>query len=189
MLSRANPSRGGDAKPGVSRADETAQPPASPCRPAHERGMGKTTEVRFNMPYVISGSRRTRRLLGAAALGLSLVCAAPAAAATTASNPLSCVPSGTFTQVFSAFSDTALYTPAPGGNIESPLTGWTLTGGAARVSGNEPFYVGRSSDRTSLSIPAGGSAVTAPMCIDQTYPFFRLFARNAGQLKSGLKVD
>jgi hypothetical protein len=151
--------------------------------------MGKTTEVRFKMPYVIGGSRRTRRLLSAAALGLSLVCAAPAAAATTASNPLSCVPSGTFTQVFSAFSDSALYTQAPGGNIESPLAGWTLTGGAARVSGNEPYYVGRASDRTSLSIPAGGSAVSAPMCIDQTYPFFRLFARNTGQLKSGLKVD
>src|SRR3954468_14619621 len=174
MLSRANPPRGGDAKPGVSRADETAQPPASPCRPVREYGMGKTTEVRFKMPYVVGGPRPPRRLWSPPALGLSLVCPAPAAAATTASNPLSCVPSGTFTQVFGAFSDSALYTSAPGGNIESPLTGWTLTGGAARVSGNEPFYVGHPSDRTSLSIPAGGSAVTAPMCIDQTYPFFRL---------------
>jgi hypothetical protein len=139
------------------------------------------------MPFVI-GSRRLGRV-SAIALGLSLAVAAPAAAATTASNPLSCAPGGALSHVFAGFGDTALYTVAPGGNMEATLTGWTLTGGAARVAGNEPYYVGSRADRTSLTLPGGSTAVTAPMCIDETYPLFRLFARNTGVVKSGLKVD
>ena len=43
--------------------------------------------------------------------------------------------------------------------------------------------------RNSLSLPAGSSAVTAPICIDSTYPYFRLFAKNAGTGKSSLKIE
>ena len=139
------------------------------------------------MPFVI-GSRRLGRL-AAIAFGLSLATAGPAAAATTASNPLQCAPSGVFSHVFADFGDTALYTAAPGGSMESTLAGWTLAGGAARVAGNEPYYVGSPTDRSSLNLPGGSVVVTAPMCIDETYPRFRLFARNTGVVKSGLKVD
>jgi hypothetical protein len=140
------------------------------------------------MPFVID-SRRLGRL-AAIACGLTLAAAAPGtASAATASNPLACTPSGVFSHTFADFGDTALYTPAPGGSIESGLTGWTLTGGVTRVAGNEPYYVGSRSDRYSLNLPGGSTAVTAPLCIDETYPLFRLFARNTGVVKSGLKVD
>ena len=64
--------------------------------------------------------------------------------------------------------------------VENGSTGWTLSGAAAVTSGNEPWKIGGASHANSLSLPAGSSAVTAPICIDQTYPYFRLFAKNAG---------
>ena len=57
------------------------------------------------------------------------------------------------------------------------------------TGGNEPWKIGGASHANSLSLPAGSSAVTAPICIDATYPYFRLFAKNAGTGKSVLKID
>ena len=73
--------------------------------------------------------------------------------------------------------------------LEDGATGWTLTGGANVVAGNEPWKIGGSWHRNALDLPAGSSAVTAPLCIDETYPHFRLFARNAGSLKGALKIE
>jgi hypothetical protein len=137
------------------------------------------------MPSVI---RPTRRLLAAAvvAAGALLAAAAPASAASAA--PAVCV-TPKFSQVFLPWKDSALYTLAPGGDFETGLPGWTLGGGARPVTGNESFYVGKATDRTSLSLPPGGSAVSAPMCIDRTYPSFRFFARNLGSTKADLRVE
>jgi hypothetical protein len=141
------------------------------------------------MPFITTSSRRTGRLL-AAISGLALFVAAPAAqAATTAANPQKCVPQPALRQAFLPWADRGQYTLSPGGDIESPLAGWTLTGGARVVAGNEPFYVGRTVDKASLSLPTGSSVVTAPICIDDTYPWFRLFARNTGDSKANLKVE
>jgi hypothetical protein len=141
------------------------------------------------MPFITTSSRRIGRGL-AAICGLALVVAAPAAqAATTAANPQNCVPQPALTQAFLPWGDAGQYTLSPGGNLESPLTGWTLTGGARVVAGNEPFYVGRTTDRSSLSLPAGSSVLTAPICIDDTYPWFRVFVRNNSGQAASLKVD
>jgi hypothetical protein len=141
------------------------------------------------MPFITNSSRRTGRLL-AAISSLALLAAAPAAhAATTAANPQNCVPQPALKQAFLPWTDTGQYTLSPGGDLESPLAGWVLSGGARVLGGNEPFYVGRSVDKASLSLPTGSSVITAPICIDDTYPWFRLFARNAGDLKASLKVE
>ena len=44
-------------------------------------------------------------------------------------------------------------------------------------------------DRASLSLPAGTSVVSSPMCIDRTYPSFRFFARNLTAGKGSLQVE
>jgi hypothetical protein len=68
---------------------------------------------------------------------------------------------------------------APDGNLEGSLTGWTLTGGATRVAGGEPYDVDGSTGAYSLSLPAGSSAQTPASCVDAAYPTFRFFAANS----------
>ena len=136
------------------------------------------------MPYVIPRTRNALAVIAATA-GALFAGTAPSPAATT--TPSVCV-TPSFSQIFLPWKDNALYTLSPGGSFETGATGWTLTG-ARTVPGNESFYVGGTSHRTSLSLTAGTSAVSAPMCIDRTYPSFRFFARNAGASSSELRVD
>lgn len=138
------------------------------------------------MPFVISGARKGGRI-AALAVGLGLACAAPATATTVAANPYGCVVDHRLSTPFSQFGDTAFYALAPAGNFETAARGWTLTGGSV-VSGNQPFKIG-APGTSSLRLAGGGVAVSAPMCIDSTYPHFRVFARNLGNLKSPLKAE
>jgi hypothetical protein len=139
------------------------------------------------MPYIISASKRGGRVL-AVALGLAALFAGPAHAANIA-NPYDCTPDATLSQSFSAWHDYGEYTPVSNAGLENGAAGWTLTGGAAVVGGNEPWYLGGAGNRNALDLPAGSSAVSAPLCIDETYPYFRLFARNAGATKDALRID
>jgi hypothetical protein len=101
---------------------------------------------------------------------------APAAnAAKIAGAEAACAPRA-FTTVFAKWSDSALYTLAPGGSFESTATGWTLTGRAAVVAGSSPFATGKSS----LSLPAGASALSGPICVEKGYPSWRFAARSTG---------
>lgn len=95
---------------------------------------------------------------------------------------------------FARWLDTADYTPAPGGTLEGGAAGWTLTGGAKVVAGNEPFYVsGNRADSHSLALPAGATAQTPVMCVGLEHPTMRLVARSnaplLATLTSALKVD
>jgi hypothetical protein len=139
------------------------------------------------MPFIISGSKRGGRVL-AATLGLAALIAAPAHAAGIA-NPYDCTPQATLTQSFSAWSDYGQYTPVLNAGLEDGSAGWTLSGGAAVVAGNEPWKIGGASNTNALDLPAGSAAVTAPICIDATYPYFRLFARNASTGKTAMKIE
>jgi hypothetical protein len=141
------------------------------------------------MPFITTSSRRIGRVL-VATCGLALLVAAPAAqAATTAANPQNCVPQPALKQAFLPWGDGGQYTLSPGGDLESAPAGWLLSGGARIVAGNEPFYVGHTNDKASLSLPAGSSVVTSPICIDDTYPWFRVFARNNSGQAAGLNVE
>jgi hypothetical protein len=138
------------------------------------------------MPFIINPSRGGRRLaLACAALSLLV---APAAQAAPSAPDTRCTGQA-FGQTFRAWNDRGSYTLSPGADIEGDLAGWTLTGGAGPVAGNEPFRVGGPLDARSLALPDGSSATSAPICVGINYPFARLFARNAGSARTSLGVE
>jgi hypothetical protein len=165
--------------------------------------VGARTRRRSNkeidpVPFVTNHWRRTGGLLAMAVGLVTLLSAGPASAATTsdatliktaAANPLGCVVNNALSKPLAGLGDFADYALAPGGNFESGAPGWLLTGGAAVVAGNETAYVGSRADRSSLALPSGSTATSATMCIDGTYPHFKVFARNTGSTKSTLKVE
>jgi hypothetical protein len=92
-------------------------------------------------------------------------------------------------QVFLRWLDPLRYELAPGGAAES-ATGWTLSGGARIVSGNEPWKVGNSRDSKSLQLPRGSRATTGVMCVGIGHPVMRFFARRtSGFLLDSLAVE
>src|SRR5687768_6423400 len=111
-------------------------------------------------------SPRSIRLAGIG-LAFAFALAAPAAAS-------AC--SGKASQPFSPWGDFNFYELAPNGTLES-TNGWTLTGGAKLVKGSEPFAVTGRLGQYSLSIPAGATATSPAMCIDDARPTFRFFGR------------
>jgi len=95
-------------------------------------------------------------------------------------------------QPFLPWLDVANYTPLPGGDFESGAAGWNLTGGSAVAKGNESYYVAGEKDSHSLTVPSGGSATSATICVGIEHPTVRFFAkRNSGGLlgTSTLRVD
>ena len=86
---------------------------------------------------------------------------------------------GPTSQPFAQFGDYRNYTFAPDGGLESGGSGWSLTGGARVVAGNEPFFVHAPYDSRSLSLPAGSSASTPPACMGTTSTWIRFFAKNS----------
>jgi hypothetical protein len=132
-----------------------------------------------------------KKLLAAAVAGLGLLAAAPAAQAArsvAADAPAACTPQPPTGQPFSPWDDLGFYALVSGGGFEGDLAGWTLDG-ARVVEGNEPFQVGDAGDHLALALAEGDSVTTAPICIDDTYPWFRFFARNTAGRKAKLKVE
>jgi hypothetical protein len=92
-------------------------------------------------------------------------------------------------QAFLPWGDGALYSYVPNGGFESSTGGWTLSGGAKVVAGNESFFVHGSGERHSLSLPAGSSATSPPLCISLFSSKMRFFVANGGSSSSRLKVQ
>ncbi|HWB69741.1 MAG TPA: hypothetical protein VG518_07165 [Solirubrobacterales bacterium] len=92
-------------------------------------------------------------------------------------------------QVFAPWGDQHSYVLAPDGGFEAGASGWSLNGGAKVVAGNESYYLNDGADRASLSLPAGASAVSPPICMSLDTPIFRFLARNTGDPSSRLRVD
>jgi hypothetical protein len=125
-------------------------------------------------------------------LGLATIAAAVAAMAGTAAPAhaalgLAC-PYPTSTP-FAPWGDRANYALAPGGDFESGAAGWTLSGGARVVTGNESFNVGGPGQTHSLSLPAGSSALSPPMCVGLFSGGMRFFTSNTGKANSKLRVQ
>ena len=117
------------------------------------------------------------RVLFAATFALAV--AAPAAQACT---------DQTVSRPFLPWLDIAFYEAAPDGGFEAGADGWTLSG--ARSSPEATRGVGT---RSSLSLPAGSSATTGPVCVTVAHPTIRFFARGNGLmavsvLAGGLEV-
>jgi hypothetical protein len=84
-------------------------------------------------------------------------------------------------QPFLPWADPGSYFLAPGGDFEGDMSGWTLSGGAAVVPGNESYDVGSLSDSKSLWLPTTSSSATTPtICVTALSPDLRLFALNHG---------
>jgi hypothetical protein len=91
--------------------------------------------------------------------------------------------------VFSPWGDQHNYVLAPDGGFEAGGSGWQLNRGATVVEGNESYYLNDAGDSKSLSLPAGSSAVSPPVCMALDTPSFRLVARNSGNPASQLRVE
>jgi hypothetical protein len=130
----------------------------------------------------------TRKLLGLALAAATALVIAPASASAglLVASADNCA-SQSLAQTFLPWGDVANYTLDPGGDFEAG-SGWSLSGGAAVVPGNEPFYVGAATDSNSLSLPAGASATSAPICVGIGHPDIRLFAKSSN-LQGTLGVE
>ena len=135
-------------------------------------------------------SRRIRTRILALALPMAAVLvAAPSAQAGPLVASAGDCDAQELSQPFMPWADPAYYTLAPDGGFEEGGSSWSLGGGAAVVSGNEPYNVRDAGDSHSLKLPAGSSATSAVMCVGLEHPTVRLFARNTGSALSLLKVE
>ena len=126
--------------------------------------------------------RAVRRLLGefsiCAVLTVFGAAALPVSAAQADVINLSACSLAPTSQPFAPWLDPAWYELAPGGDFET--SAWTLTGGAQRVTGSDPFAATGSLGSWSVSLPAGASAQSPPLCVDAAYPTIRLFTSGIG---------
>jgi hypothetical protein len=93
--------------------------------------------------------------------------------------------SGTTSTPFTTWNDWASYYLVPNGGVENGSTGWSLSGGASVVYGNEPFLP---TGFHSLSLPSGSQAVSPVVCIGPDDPVLRMFVEDKGGTDSGLRV-
>lgn len=92
-------------------------------------------------------------------------------------------------QVFSRWGDQHSYVLGPDGGFEAGGSGWSLSGGAKAVGGNESYNLNSAGDSRSLSLPDGSSAASPPICMAIDTPVLRMFARNTGDPTSRLRVE
>ncbi len=127
-------------------------------------------------------SRLRRAALGLAFALASTLCGvfstvAPAHAALIATGACN---EARLSQPFLTWGDSSPYELVPGGDFEGSLAGWSLSGGAQRVAGSEPYGATGSVGRYSIALPTGASVQSPFTCVDAAYPTFRFFARNEG---------
>jgi hypothetical protein len=127
-------------------------------------------------------SRITRAALGAAGvIAASAALAAPAHAALVATTTDCGTPE--ISKPFTAWGDQHDYKLVD--DFEAGASGWKLTGNARVVAGNQPF---QASGTRSLTIPAGASAVSPPVCVGHEEPTARFFARGFGTMAVSVQV-
>jgi hypothetical protein len=82
-------------------------------------------------------------------------------------------PAQAFSQPFAPWGDGHSYTLVPNGGLEQGSAGWSMSGSARVVSGNEPWGRGGAS----LDLPSGSSAESPALCVGLEHPTVRFFAR------------
>jgi hypothetical protein len=83
-------------------------------------------------------------------------------------------------QPFAPWLDSSSYELAPGGDFES--SAWTLSGGAADVSGSEPYAATGTLGQSSLALPPGATAESPSTCVNAQYPTVRMFVGGTGSV-------
>jgi len=126
----------------------------------------------------LMGGRTLGFSVAVAALLAAMVSFAPGASARSASSLLlsSCGPE---TTPFAQWGDIDGYCAFPNLGFEDGSAGWTLTGDAAVVSGNEPWDVSGPGSHA-LSLGPGATALSSSLPIDLLDPWIRFFARSSG---------
>lgn len=97
-------------------------------------------------------------------------------------------PCGAPVHPFAQFGDDNSYYLVPNGGFEAGSTGWTLSGGARVVDGNEPFNLSGPGS-FSLALPSGSSAVSPATCVNVLAPYLRMVALDAAGHDDGLQVQ
>ncbi len=122
-------------------------------------------------------------VLASAALTSSASAGILTASATNCGNPA-------LTQPFkSPWGDRAHYFIPRGGGFEGSIPGWTLSGGARTVAGNEPWKVRGAGDKKSMYLPAGSRLTSPTVCVGLGEPAMRFFVKKNSGLLSTLAVD
>jgi hypothetical protein len=127
-----------------------------------------------------------RRIVFAAVVAAALAALTTATSARAALVSTSACDGAPLSQPFAPWGDTHLYKLVPGGDFEEGLAGWSLSGGARRVPGGEPYAVNGAAGSWSLELPAGASAQSPFTCVNAAYPTLRFFARDSGLLSNVL---
>jgi hypothetical protein len=130
---------------------------------------------------------RRATLIAAAAALLGLGAGAATPASSHAALGVAC-PDPTF-QPFQPWSDGSSYAFASNGGFENGAYGWTLSGDARVVAGNEKFHVHNAADSHSLRLGAGSSATSPPMCIGLFSTKMRFFLANRSGADARLHVQ
>ncbi len=132
------------------------------------------TEVCFRMCKLVgSGARRVGvRLLLLTCMG---VFASTGVAAAHVCQPPPLV------NPFAQWRDTSGYFLAPGGSFDGAAAGWVLNGAELSNGSGAGFSFGSISASGSLTIGAGGSAISPSLCVNSTMPYIRFFARQVSR--------
>ena len=132
------------------------------------------------MSASLTGYRFPKVVLALAIVGVG-ICVAASASQAACSYPDA-------EQVFAKWGDANYYELAPDGGFEEGGNGWSFSGGATLVAGNETEFLNGAEDETSLSVPYGGMATSPRVCVDEDTPVFRLMALNGGNEGAKLSV-
>lgn len=113
-----------------------------------------------------------RLILVAIALIGAIAAIAPAASkASDGSSATQCA--GELSNPFLPWGDTEPYRLAPGGDFEGSTDDWTFSGDAELVDDSGPL-----GGASALSLGRKASALSAPICLDGSESFSRMFARS-----------
>jgi hypothetical protein len=123
----------------------------------------------------------TRALATVAAIAAACAVAPTAQAGVLVASAPSCE-QGALERPFQRWLDPLSYTLVPDGGFEAGAAGWSLTGGAKVVNGNETFFVHGSGEQKALSLPPGSSATSPVMCAGIDKPVMRFFSKSSGGL-------
>lgn len=95
-------------------------------------------------------------------------------------------------RVFSIYGDDDLYTMVPGGDFDFGTPDWWLDAALLdtrdALKPSEAPHLKPVKTPKSLKIDQGGSAHSAPVCVDGRYPTFRFFAFKKGGAAGSLQV-
>jgi hypothetical protein len=139
------------------------------------------TQSRFSAWRIARPLRRVGVGLIGGALALACLPASSAQAALLSSGACN---EAALSQPFARWGDSSDYELVPQGNFEGSTSEWTLSGGAAKVAGSEPFGASGTVGQYALTLPAGASAQSPYTCVNASYPSFRFFARNDSLLST-----